>query len=86
MVTVVIRHEWDERSEAKAFETVSGIIKMAKESKLPQGFRLLSAYADSSSRTAFCVYEAPSKQAFQELVSKINPPTTYKVYEVSKLY
>lgn len=86
MVTVVIKHEWEQRNEAKAFETVSGIIKMAKESKLPQGFRLLSAYADSGSRTAFCIYEAPSKQAFQELVYKINPPTTYKVYEVSKLY
>jgi len=86
LVTIVIRHEWDQRNEAKAFETVSGIIKMAKESPAPPRFRLLSAYADSGSGTAFCIYEPPSKQAFQELASKINPPTTYKVYEVSKLY
>ncbi len=83
---MVIRHEWDTANEAKAFETVSRIIEMAKGSKLPAGFKLLSAYADKTAKTAFCVYEAPSKRAFEELVAKISPPTKYTIYEVSRLY
>jgi hypothetical protein len=86
MTYIIIRHEWNTENQEAAFKTVNQILETAKQGKLPSGFRLLSSFVDTSTRTAFCTYEAPSKRDFQSLVAQINPPTKYTIHEVSKLY
>lgn len=84
MADLIVQHTWKEENSEAAFATVKSIIGMAHSSKLPAGYALKSVNVVSGDRRAFCTWQAPSKQALEQLVAQVNPPTTHVVYEVQR--
>ncbi|MFG1518920.1 MAG: hypothetical protein AAE977_00385 [Thermoplasmataceae archaeon] len=86
MVNLLVEHRWKDKNKDEAFKVVGSIIEMQKNSKMPEGFKLLSVQVVGSENMAICNYEAPSKEALESLVKKVNPPTKYQVFEAQKIF
>ncbi len=86
MAEFIVQHNWKAENGEKVVQTVKGIIEMAKESKLPSGFRLESVNVVAGENRALCTWEAPSRKAISDLVQQVNPPTEWSVAELSRMY
>ncbi len=86
MVNVIVEHEWEDSNKEEAFKVVGNIVNMQKESKLPEGFKLLSVQVISSKNRAICSWEAPNTDSLLSLVKQVNPPTKYDVMEAQKIF
>ncbi|MEM0272662.1 MAG: hypothetical protein QW514_09000 [Thermoprotei archaeon] len=85
VVNIVVHHEWGKGEEGKAKGFFDQILKASKSNGLPSGFSLVSGYIDNAQRSAFCVWQAPSMEAFSQVAKQLNPPTRFKAYVVDKL-
>ena len=65
---------------------VGGIVEMAKNGKLPEGFQLKEINVFAGEPKAICNWEAPGVREMSELLSKVNPPTKNSVFEVQKIF
>ncbi len=86
MVDLIVQHTWKKENAEQAFATVQNIVGMAKSGKLPAGYALTSVTVVAGDNRAFCAWQAPSKQALEQLVAQVNPPTDHAVYEVQKVF
>ncbi|MEL9914642.1 MAG: hypothetical protein QW364_05690 [Thermoplasmatales archaeon] len=86
MTNLIVEHTWKPQDRDSVLKVVSGIVDMAKNSKLPQGFSLKSVNAIFDENRAICNWEAPSKAAMEKLLSDVNPPTSHRVFESTKVY
>ncbi|MEM3670597.1 MAG: hypothetical protein QW767_02510 [Thermoprotei archaeon] len=85
MTTILVKHEWGTQEDQAAQKFFTDMVQASKAGKLPGGFSLVSAHIDKSAKAAFCVWNAPSLQAFAEVAKKLNPPTKFQPYVVEKL-
>ena len=85
MAELIVQHTWKSENAEAAFAAVKNIIGMAQTGKLPSGNRLASVNVVAGDNRAFCAWQAPSKQALEQLVGQVNPPTEHAVYEVRKI-
>ncbi len=86
MTNLIVEHEWKEKNKEEAFKVVGSIVEMAKNSKLPAGFKLQSIQVLGSENKAICNWEAPSKNDMIGLLKQVNPPTKHTVFEAQKLF
>jgi hypothetical protein len=86
MSDFLIQHVWKSENTENAVKTVKAIAGMAKDGKLPQGFKLKSINAVSGENRAFCTWEAPSRKALADLVAQVRPPTEVTIFELQKMY
>jgi len=86
MATLVVEHRWKKKNEKQAFEVVGTIIDMAKNGKLPEGYKLISINVLKDRGTALCNWEAPSAEAMRQLLEKVKPPTKHTVYDSQKIF
>jgi hypothetical protein len=86
MKTYVVQHEWDGSKANQVVPVVSGIIENSKTGKLPKGFSLLGVMLSKDSPNAYCVWQAESKQALEQLLASVNPPTKHTVSEFDAIY
>ncbi len=86
MTNVIVEHRWKPKEKDEVIKVVGGIVDMAKNGKLPEGFKLNSIQLIGSEDMAICNWEAPSSTAMHDLLNKVNPPTKHKVYEADKIF
>jgi hypothetical protein len=86
MVNVIVEHRWKNRDNNEVVKVMGGIMEMAKDRKLPEGFELKSINVLNTEYMAICNWEAPSLNGLKELLEKVNPPTKHKLIEAQKLY
>ncbi|MEM0141095.1 MAG: hypothetical protein QXN66_03550 [Thermoplasmatales archaeon] len=86
MTNLIVEHTWKPQDGEAVLKVVGGIVDMARNSKLPQGFSLKSVNAIPEQNRAVCNWEAPSKAAMEKLLSDVNPPTSHRVYESMKIF
>lgn len=86
MTNLVVEHRWKAKEKDEVVKVVGGIVDMAKNGKLPEGFKLNSIQLVGSEDMAICNWEAPSKDAMIGLLDKVNPPTKHKVFEADKIF
>ncbi len=85
MADLIVQHTWKKENADAAFAVVKNIVGMAQSGKLPSGYALRSVNVVAGDNRAFCTWQAPSKQALEQLVGQVNPPTEHTVYEVQKI-
>ena len=85
MTELIVQHTWKKENADAAFAAVKTIVGMAQSGKLPAGYTLASVKVVAGDNRALCSWRAPSKQALEELVGQVNPPTDHAVYEVQTI-
>ena len=85
MTELIVQHTWKPENAEAAFAAVKNIVGMAQSGQLPAGYVLRSVDVAAGVPRAFCAWQAPSKQALEQLVGQVNPPTDHTVYEVQKI-
>ncbi len=86
MAELIVQHTWKKENAEAAFAVVQSIVGMAQSGKLPAGYSLKSVNVVAGDNRAFCSWQAPSKQALEQLVGQVNPPTEHSVFEVQKVF
>ncbi len=81
-----IEHKWTDHETKTVVEKVTGAIAMAKEGKIPAGFRPISIVAIPGKTEAHCLWEAPSSQKLEELFRGAGFPTTRTIREVTPFF
>jgi hypothetical protein len=84
--TFVVQHEWDHAKTNEVVPVVSGIIENSKTGKLPKGFNLLGVMMSKDSPKAYCIWQSESKEALEQLLASVNPPTRHTVSEFDAIY
>ncbi len=86
MADLIVQHTWKQENADAAFAAVKSIVGMAQSGKLPPGYSLKSVNVVAGDHRAFCTWQAPNRQALEQLVGQVNPPTDHVVYEVQKVF
>jgi hypothetical protein len=86
MPTYEIRHNWNATQSQTVVGKVEGAIAMAKQGKIPVGFRPISIVAVPGQTEAHCLWEAPSAESLESLYRQIELPTTRTIREVKPFF
>ncbi|MHB1439549.1 MAG: hypothetical protein ACYCSO_02295 [Cuniculiplasma sp.] len=86
MANIIVEHRWKNHANEEVKKTIAGIIQMANDGKLPEGFQLKSINVLDSELKAICNWEAPSINSMKEFLEKLNPPTKHEIMEAQKAY